>query len=99
MRKLRNRRSVGSDLADGTRPGDRRTRRGAARIAEPGAQHGTSRFEGYLYLDIEGQPLPIQSDAEIEAFLAEAEIVETQPVPTGITLPRRLMLKGDGFEA
>jgi hypothetical protein len=72
---------------------------GAAQIAEPGAQHETSRFEGYLYLDIEGRPLPIQSDAEIEALLAEAAIVETQPVPTGITLPRRLVLKGDGFKA
>lgn len=57
------------------------------------------RFEGYLFLDTEGRPLPMQSDAEIEAFLAEAEITKTSLVPTGITLPRQLTLKGDGFEA
>jgi hypothetical protein len=71
----------------------------AAETADPGAHSSRPRFEGYLYLDSEGRPLPIQSDAEIEAFLADAEIVETQPVPTGITLPRRLVLKGDSFEA
>jgi hypothetical protein len=57
------------------------------------------RFEGYLFLDTEGQPLPIQTDAEIEAFLAEAEIVKTSSIPTGTTLPRKLTLKGEGFEA
>ena len=57
------------------------------------------RFEGYLYLDVEGKPLPIQSDTEIEAFLAEAEIVETSFLGTGITLPRKVVLLGDGFLA
>jgi len=59
----------------------------------------SERFEGYLFLDTEGQPLPIQTDGDIEAFLAEAEIIKTSPVPTGITLPRKLTLRGDGFEA
>jgi len=67
--------------------------------ADPSDQTTAQRFEGYVFLDTEGRPLPIQSDAEIEAFLAEAEIIETSSVPTGITLPRRLTLKGDGFEA
>jgi hypothetical protein len=57
------------------------------------------RFEGYLFLDTEGQPLPFQTDAEIEAFLAEAEIIETSSVPTGVTLPRKLTLRGDDFGA
>ncbi len=57
------------------------------------------RFEGYLYLDVEGKPLPIQSDAEIEAFLAEAEIVEISIFDTGVTLPRKAVLLGDGFRA
>ena len=57
------------------------------------------RFEGYLYLDTEGKPLPIQSDAEIEAFLVEAEIVETSFDITGVTHPRRVVLLGDGFRA
>ncbi len=57
------------------------------------------RFEGYRYLDLEGQPLPFQSDEEIEAFLANAEIIETSSLGTGITLPRRVVLQGDGFRA
>jgi len=57
------------------------------------------RFDGYLYLDVDGKPLPIQSDAEIEAFLAEAEIVEISIFETGVTLPRKAVLLGDGFRA
>ncbi len=57
------------------------------------------KFEGYLYLDVEGKPLPIQSDAEIEAFLTEAEIVEISMLGTGVTLPRKVTLLGDGFRA
>jgi hypothetical protein len=57
------------------------------------------RFEGYLFLDTEGRPLPIQTDAEIEAFLAEAEIVDRQQIPVGITNPLKLTLKADGIEA
>ncbi|MCW8984637.1 MAG: hypothetical protein OQK55_04795, partial [Thermoanaerobaculales bacterium] len=57
------------------------------------------RFEGYLFLDAEGRPLPIQTDAEIEAFLAEAEIVEQQQIPIGITNPLRLTLEADGIRA
>jgi len=67
--------------------------------ADPSTQATAQRFEGYLFLDTEGRPLPIQTDAEIEAFLAEAEIIQTSPVPTGVTLPRKLVLKGDGFQA
>ena len=62
-------------------------------------QQTNSRFEGYLIQDIEGRPLPIQTDAEIEAFLAEAVILRSTSVPSGVTLPRKLLLKGDGFEA
>ena len=67
--------------------------------ADPETLTTEQRFEGYVYLDTEEQPLPIQSDAEIEAFLAEAEIINTSSVPTGVTAPRKLRLKGDGFEA
>lgn len=59
----------------------------------------SDRFEGYLYLDTNRRPLPFQSDAAIEAFLAEAEIVETSTLGTGITLPRRMVLQGSGFQA
>jgi hypothetical protein len=57
------------------------------------------RFEGYLYLDTDGRPLPFQSDEEIEAFLAEAKIVETSLVGTGITAPRKMVLHKDGVSA
>jgi hypothetical protein len=67
--------------------------------ADPSDQTAAQRYEGYVHLDTEGRPLPIQSDAEIEAFLAAAEVIKTSSVPTGITLPRQLTLKGDGFEA
>jgi hypothetical protein len=59
----------------------------------------TPRFEGYLYLDVEGKPLPIQSDAEIDAFLTYAKIVEISVLGTGVTLPRKVVLQGDGFRA
>jgi len=71
----------------------------AGLAADPSAQATAQRFDGYLYLDTEGKPLPIQSDADIEAFLAEAEVIKTSSVPTGITLPQKLTLKGEGFEA
>jgi hypothetical protein len=58
----------------------------------------TTRFEGYVFLDNEKRPLPFQSDEEIEAFLAEAEIVETSILGTGITLPRRVVLQGNDFK-
>jgi hypothetical protein len=67
--------------------------------ADPETLTTAQRFDGYLYLDTEGQPLPIQTDGEIEAWLARAEIIHSQPVPSGVTMPRRLLLKGDGFEA
>jgi hypothetical protein len=57
------------------------------------------RFEGYLFLDIDGNSLPIQSDDEIEHFLREAEIVEISALGSGITLPRKVLLQGDGFRA
>ena len=67
--------------------------------ADPETLTTAQRFEGYVYLDTEEQPLPIQSDAEIEAFLTQAEIIETSSGLTGVTAPRKLRLKGDGFEA
>jgi hypothetical protein len=66
-------------------------------VEEAAPQEG-SRFEGYLYLDTDHRPLPLQSDEEIEAFLADAEIVEISTLGTGITLPRLVVLEGNGFQ-
>jgi hypothetical protein len=57
------------------------------------------RFEGYLFLDTDNRPLPFQSDSEIEQFLEQAPIVSSSHVPTGVTMPRKLVLQGKGFEA
>jgi hypothetical protein len=69
--------------------------------AGPPADAGTAqqRFEGYRYLDVEGNPLPVQTDVEVEQFLAEAEVVDSSLIGTGITIPRKLVLQGDGFRA
>jgi len=67
--------------------------------AKPVSKNQSPRFEGYRYLDTEGEPLPIQSDDEIEAFLAKAEIVETSLLGTGVTGARQVVLQGHGFRA
>jgi hypothetical protein len=54
------------------------------------------RFEGYLWLDVEGRPLPFQSDDEIEEFLRTAEVESIGKIPIGITGPRKVLLVGNG---
>lgn len=56
------------------------------------------RFEGYLFLDTENRPLPFQSDTEIERFLKQAPVVSSSHVPIGVSMPRKLVLRGEGFE-
>jgi hypothetical protein len=53
---------------------------------------GRERFDGYLFLDVEGQPLPVQSDAAIENLLAEGVVVSMKKIPVGVTLPRKTLL-------
>jgi hypothetical protein len=65
--------------------------------APPDAAEAVQRFDGYLYMDIDGNPLPIQTDLEVEQFLAEAEVIDSSLIGTGITIPRKLVLQGDGF--
>ena len=43
-------------------------------------------------------PAPLLGDAEREAFLLEAEIVEDRPAPRGVTLPRRVTLRRGEYE-
>ena len=66
-----------------------------------GAGEGSTseRFEGYVWVDVDGQPLPFQSDAAIEEYLLEAEIESSQKIPSGITAPRRVVLDRDGVRA
>ena len=53
-------------------------------------------FEGYLFRDVDGDPLPTQSDQAVEEILKTGEIVSTQKIPVGITRPRKLVLAHEG---
>jgi hypothetical protein len=57
------------------------------------------RFGGFVWLDIDGDPLPFQTDAEIEDFLLTAEVTGSTVLGEGITMPRRLELTKDGTTA
>lgn len=57
------------------------------------------RFEGYVWLDVNGQPLPFQSDAAIEEYLLEAEIESSKKIGAGITAPRKVTLNRDGVRS
>jgi len=58
-----------------------------------------SQFGGYVWLDIHGEPLPFQSDGEIEDFLRTAEVTDSTIVSEGITMPRRVVLSREGISA
>jgi len=55
----------------------------------------SERFEGYLFKDVEGRPLPFQSDGEIESFLESAEIESVTKIPVGVTHPKKVLLSGE----
>ncbi len=63
----------------------------AARVAPE------ERFEGYLFLDADGRPLPFQSDEEIEEYLATAEVASMTKIPVGVSDPKKLLLAGEGL--
>lgn len=48
------------------------------------------------WYDTDGQPLPFASLDEIDRFLETAEIVSNQPIHTGRSGPRKLVLEQDG---
>ncbi len=54
------------------------------------------RFEGYLWLDVDGRPLPFQSDEEIEEFLRTATVESIGKLPVGVTGPKKVVLARDG---
>ncbi|MCK5375893.1 MAG: hypothetical protein KAJ97_02350 [Acidobacteria bacterium] len=55
------------------------------------------RFEGYLFLDVDGRPLPFQSDEAIEEFLRTAEVISNEKIPVGVTAPRKVLLEANGL--
>lgn len=49
----------------------------------------SERFEGYLFMDVDGHPLPFQSDEEIEERLRNAAVVSQSKIPAGVSRPKR----------
>jgi hypothetical protein len=64
--------------------------------APPAAETAGERFEGYLWMDADGHPLPFQSDQEIEEFLETSTVVTMKKIPVGVTSPRKVLLAGEG---
>ncbi len=58
------------------------------------AQPAPGRFDGYVFLDADGRPLPFQSDEEIEEFLSTATVVSMKKIPVGVSDPRKMLLAG-----
>ena len=61
---------------------------------EPSGTTG-ERFEGYLFVDVEGHPLPFQSDEEIEEQLRTADVVSVSKIPVGVSRPKKVLLTAD----
>jgi hypothetical protein len=57
------------------------------------------RYDGYLFMDPDGNPLPFQSDEKIEEFIREAEVESVEAIPEGITRPRKVLLRHQGVQA
>lgn len=51
------------------------------------------------WLDPDGQPLPFASHEQLEEFLRTANVVSSEDIGTGITLPKKLLLEKDGVRA
>lgn len=56
-----------------------------------------ARYEGYLYLDADGRPLPFQSDEAIERYLSSAAVVSVTKIPVGISRPTKVLLAGEAL--
>ena len=62
-------------------------------------QAEADRFGGYIFLDVDGNPLPFQSDEAIEEFLRTAEVETMAKIPVGVTSPKKAILVGNGVRA
>ncbi|MCW8984074.1 MAG: hypothetical protein OQK55_01925 [Thermoanaerobaculales bacterium] len=63
-----------------------------AEVANAPSDSSGERYEGYLFLDVDGRPLPFQSDEGIEEYLRAASVVSTSKIPVGVTHPRKVLL-------
>jgi len=53
------------------------------------------RYEGYLFIDADGHPLPFQSDEAIEEQLRTASVVSQSKIPVGVSRPKKILLDAD----
>jgi hypothetical protein len=82
-----------ASIAGAAQSAENATQQAAAQqIAEAVPAVGHERFDGYLFLDAEGHPLPNQSDAAIENLLRDGVVVSMKKIPVGITAPRKTLL-------
>jgi len=54
------------------------------------------RYEGYRFMDVDGHPLPFQSDEELENYLRTAEVEAVSAIPVGVSRPRKVVFSLDG---
>ena len=66
-----------------------------AEVAKANAVSHGERFEGYLFTDVDGHPLPFQSDEEIEELLRTASVISISKIPVGVTRPKKVLLATD----
>ena len=50
-----------------------------------------------VFRDVDGDPLPFQTDGEAEVFLLTAQVTSQRDIGTGVTKPRQLVLEKDGL--
>ena len=50
-----------------------------------------------VFRDVDGKPLPFQTDGEVEEFLLTAEVTSETEIGTGVTKPKQLVLERDSL--
>lgn len=63
----------------------------------PAAQPSTAARR--IWSGPEGLPLPFTSDEEVVEFLRTATVIDSEPIPVGVTAPRKLLLEQGGVRA
>lgn len=77
---------------------------GAARqdgLAAAGRQSAVQNGHGSTsrWLGADGKPILFASEAHLVDFLREAEVISVEPIPVGVTKPRKVLLERDGVRA
>lgn len=67
-------------------------------VVPAGGWAGEVALPERIYRDVEGNPLPFQTEEEAEAFLVEAEVTSHREIGTGVTSPWKLVLEKDGLK-